>query len=145
MPREKAPFVNRHTIPILVAPAVTGIGDGTGALTLVNTLVLGYTARVEKIRFISGSIATGSGATQTYKLRVGGATGTVVATLTLTLATVNAVGKYVEASVAAADSATARFNDLTGLSLTRDSGGTAFTKLEGIFEVVVAQKPQARR
>lgn len=145
MPAEKHPAFHRHCVPLLVAPALTGIADGTGALTLVDTLVLGYTYTIEKLRFISGSIATGASATQVFKLRVGGATGTVVATLTLNLADVNAVGKFKEAAVAAADDAKARVTDTVGLSLTRDSGGTAYTKFEGIFEVVIRQKAQARQ
>lgn len=144
MPKEAGPSFLRHEFPILPVPAVTGIGDGTGAITLVDSIVPGYVGTVEKIRFISGSVATGAGGTQTYKLRKGGATGTVIATLTLALADVNAAGKFKEAAVAAADGNVARFTDAETLSLTRDSGGTAFTKLEGLFVVVLRQKPQSR-
>jgi bifunctional ADP-heptose synthase (sugar kinase/adenylyltransferase) len=76
---------------------------------------------------------------------VTGAGDTVIATLTLALADVNAVGKFKSASVAAADEAVARITDTDTLSLTRDSGGTAFTKFEGIFLVTLRQKPQARQ
>lgn len=144
MPKEAGPSFIRNTIPLLTATALTGVADGTGAITLIDSLPAGFVFTVEKIRFVSSSIATGTSSTQTYKLRKGGASGTVIATLTLALASVNAVGKFVEASVAAADQNVARFTDTDTLSLTRDSGGTAYTKFEGLFSVVVRQKPQAR-
>lgn len=145
MPKEAGPSFLRTHLPLLPVTAVTGVGDGTGALTLVDSMPAGYVFVVESLRFVSASIATGAGATQTFKLRKGGATGTVIATLTLALADVNAVGKFKSAVVAAADEGNARFTDTSTLTLTRDAGGTAFTKLEGLFQVVVRQKPQARQ
>lgn len=144
MPREAGPSFIRVQIPLLAAPALTGIADGTGAITLIDSLPLGYVLTFEKLRFISGSIATGASATQVFKLRKGGATGTVIATLTLNLADVNAVGKFKEASVAAADGNIARLIDTDTISLTRDAGGTAFTKFEGVFIAIARQKPQGR-
>lgn len=144
MPKEAGPAFIRNVIPLLPVPALTGIGDGNGAITLVDSLPAGFVFTIEKLRFVSGSIATGAGATQTYKLRKGGAAGTVVATLTIALADVNAVGKFKEATVAVADQGVARLTDADTLTLTRDAGGTAFTKLEGLFSVVIRQKPQAR-
>lgn len=144
MPKETGPSFIRTTIPILVAPALTGIADGTGALTLIDSQPAGFVFSIEKLRFVSGSIATGAGGTQTFKLRRGGATGSVIATLTLALADVNAVGKFKEAAVAAADQNLARFTDADTFSLTRDASGTAFTKFEGVFMIVARQKPQSR-
>lgn len=149
MPREVNPGYVRGEFEILPVSAVTGIGDGAGALTLVDTRIFGFVFTVEKLVFVSGSVATGAGATQIYKLRHGGPTGDVIATLTLNLADVAGVGLSKAASVAATDDPKARIVDagaaaLTGLSLTRDAGGTTFTKLEGVFNVIVRQKPQAR-
>lgn len=144
MPKEFGPSFLRHEMPLLIAPALTGIADGTGAITLIDSLPVGYVGTIERLRFVSGSIATGAGGTQTFKLRKGGAAGTVIATLTLALADVDAVGKFKQAAVAAADEAVARLTDTDTLSLTRDSGGTAFTKFEGIFSVVLRQRPQMR-
>lgn len=145
MPAEKGPAFTRTVLPLLVAPALTGIADGTGAITLIDSLPVGYLGNIEKITFVSGSIATGTSATQTYKLRKGGASGTVIATLTLALADVNAVGKFKSASVAAADDAAAKLNkDTDTISLTRDASGTAYTKFEGVFYLTMRQKPQAR-
>lgn len=144
MPKEVGPTFIRHELPILAAPALTGIADGTGAITLVDSFTPGYVGTVEKLRFVSGSIATGTSASQVFKLRKGGATGTVIATLQLDLADVNAVGKFKQAAVSAANDSVARFSDTETLSLTRDSGGTAYTKFEGLFTIVVRQKPQAR-
>lgn len=145
MPRESFPAFLRGQLPLLSVPAFTGIFDGTGAITLIDTFVPGFRLTLEKLVFVSGSIATGAGGTQTFKLRKGGATGTVLATLTLALADINAVGKSKAASVAAADDSSAVLIDTDGLSLTRDSGGTAFTKAEGIFYAVYRQRPQARQ
>jgi hypothetical protein len=145
VPAEKGPAFTRTVLPLLVAPALTGIADGTGAITLVDSLPLGYLGSIEKITFVSGSIATGAGGTQTYKVRKGGPTGTVVATLTLALADVNAVGKFKSALVAAADNEAARLSkDTDTISFTRDAGGTAYTKFEGTFYLTLRQKPQAR-
>lgn len=144
MPAEKGPAFTRTEVTGLVVTALTGVFDGTGAITLVADKPLGYVATIEKIQFVSSSIATGAGGTQTFKLRKGGATGTVLATLTLALADINAVGKFKSASVAAADDKYARLADTETWSLTRDSGGTAFTKAEGVFLITLRQKPQAR-
>jgi hypothetical protein len=146
MPREVHPAYTRITLPILVAPALTGIADGTGAITLIDSLPLGFKGIIEKITFVSGSIATGASASQVFKVRKGGASGSVVATLTLALADVNAVGKFKSASVASADAETAKINtDTETLSLTRDAGGTAYTKFEGVFYITIAQRLQARQ
>jgi len=146
MPREVHPAYTRTEKVLLPVPAVTGIGDGTGAITLIDSLPLGYRGLIEKITFISGSIATGAGGTQTFKVRKGGASGTVVATLTLALADVNAVGKFKSASVAAADQESAKLtSDTDTISFTRDASGTAYTKLEGVFVLTIAQRLQAKQ
>lgn len=144
MPSEAGVPFQRTELVILPVTGLTGVGDGTGALTLVDTLVLGYVYYIEKLRFLSSMIATGGSATQTFKIRRGGATGAVLASLTLALTDVNAVGKFKSANVAAADDSNARISDLVGISLTRDAGGTAFTALAGTFLLSLRQRNQAR-
>jgi len=145
MPRETSPAFIRTILPLLTVPAVTGILDGTGALTLVTSLPVGYRCWIEKVTYISGTVHTGSGGTQTFKVRRGGASGSVVATLTVALADVDtAVGRFKQASVAAADDEAAKLQDSDTISLTRESGGTAFSAGSGMFYLILRQRPQAR-
>lgn len=146
MPKEALPAFIRTKETLLVVPSVTGILDGTGALTLIDTrLADGFRQSLEKITYVSTVAHTGAGGTQTFKVRKGGATGTVIATITLTLAALQTSGgKSVQASVAVADEAIARFVDTDTLSFTRDSGGTAFTAGSGQFILTWRQRAQAR-
>lgn len=145
MPREASPAFIRTIVPLLPVPGVVGILDGTGAITLVNSLPLPYKATIEKITYVAGLIHTGAGGTQTFKVRKGGATGTVVATLTVALADVGAVGAFKTASVAAADDENARLVDGDTISFTRDASGTAYTAGSGIFYLTLRQRAQAKQ
>lgn len=144
MPAEKGPAFIRTSFPLLAVPGVTGILDGTGAITLITSLPLGFVATLEKIVYVAGLIHVGGGGTQTFKVRKGGATGTVIATLTLAIGDLGAVGAFKVASVAAADDANARFGDADTISFTRDASGTAFSAGTGQFTLIFRQKPQAR-
>lgn len=146
MPAEKGPAFIRTKETLLVVPSVTGFLDGTGAITFIDTrLADGFVQTLEKITFISTAAFTGAGGTQTFKVRKGGATGAVVATLTLTLADFQtSAGKSKTALVAAADEGVARFKDTDTLSFTRDASGTAFTAGAGQFQLTWRQKPQGR-
>lgn len=145
MPREVQPAFLRHEVVVLPVVSYVGVADGNTAITILDTFKLGYRAAIEKLRFVSSSIATGAAATLSFELRKGGPTGTVIAQLDLALADVSAVGKFKEVAVAAASADTARLFDTDGFSITRKATGTAFTKLEGAFSVVVRQMPQARQ
>lgn len=144
MPAEKGPAWIRTTEDLLHVPSVTGYGDGTGALTFITSRVAaGFVQTLEKIEFISTAAATGSGATQTFKVRKGNASGTVAATLTLALADLDtSAGKSKAAYTTDPDAA--RFGDTDTLSFTRDASGTAFTAFAGTFRLTWRQKPQAR-
>ena len=145
MPAEKGPAFIRTFQPLLNVPTHTGYLDGTGAITLLSALALpGFVATLEKIIYTATLIHTGSGGTQTFRVRKGGATGTIVGSITIALASVGAIGSQVIASVAAADDPVARFIDTDTLSFTRDASGTAFTAGNGFFTLIWRQKPQAR-
>jgi hypothetical protein len=145
MPAEKGPAFIRTFMPLLNVPTHTGYLDGTGAITFLSAAALpGFVATLEKIVYTVTLAHTGSGGTQTFKVRKGGATGTVVATITLALASVGTIGNQVIASVAAADDVNARFIDSDTLSFTRDASGTAYTAGNGFFTLIWRQKPQAR-
>lgn len=146
MPGEKGPAFTRTKEPLLVVPSVTGILDGTGALTLIDTRVAdGFVQTLEAIGFVSTVALAGAGGTQTFKVRKGGATGTVIATAVIALADFQtSAGKSKRFEVDKADEANARFVDTDTLSFTRESGGTAFSAGAGQFYLIWRQKPQAR-
>lgn len=148
MPSEKGPAFIRTKETLLVVPSVTNMLDGTGAISfIVSRVADGFTQTLEKITFVSSVAFTGTSGTQTFKVRKGNASGSVVATLTLALADMDtSAGKSKSYSVAAADHASglSRFSDTDTLSFTRDSGGTAFTAGAGQFILTWRQKPQAR-
>lgn len=144
MPAEKGPAWIRTTEDLLHVSTHTGYLDGTGAITFITSRVAaGYVQTLEKIEFVSTTAFTGSGGTQTFKVRKGNATGTVVATLTLALADMDtSAGKSKAAYTTDADAA--RFGDTDTVSFTRDASGTAFTAGAGVFRLTWRQKPQAR-
>lgn len=146
MPAEKGPAWIRTKEDLLYVPTHTNYLDGTGALTFITSRVAdGFIRTLEKITFVSTTAFTGTAGTQTFKVRKGNATGTVVATLTLALADMDTTaGKSKSADVAAADQDAARFGDTDTLSFTRDASGTAFTGGAGVFTLTWRQKPQAR-
>ncbi len=146
MPGERGPAFIRTKETLLVVPAVTGILDGTGALTLIDTRVAdGYVQTLEAIEFVAQTALAGAGGSQTFKVRKGGATGTVVCTALVVLADLNGIGKSKRYAVAAADEANARFTDTDTLSFTRDASGTAFTAGAGQFVAIWRQRPQGRQ
>lgn len=146
MPNEKGPAFIRVKEDLLHIPSVTGYLDGTGALTLIDTRVAeGFVQTLEKATFVCSTALAGAGGTQTFKVRKGGATGTVVLTFTLTLADFQTTaGKSKNFAVAIGDEAIARFADADTLSLTRDASGTAFSAGAGVIMLTWRQKPQTR-
>lgn len=146
MPRETSPAWVRVKEDLLSFSSVTGYLDGTGALTFITSRVAdGVVQTLEKIIFVSTTALAGAGGTQTFKVRKGNATGTVICTATVALADFDTTaGKSKAFAVAAADEPNARFSDADTLSFTRDASGTAFTGGAGVFTLVWRQRPQAR-
>jgi len=144
MPAEKGPAFIRTKEDLLHVPAVTNILDGTGALSfIVSRVADGFVQTLEKITFTSSTILAGAGGTQTFKVRKGNASGTVVATLIVALADFDtSVGR--SKSAVTTDPDAARFSDTDTLSFTRDASGTAFSAGAGVFTLTWRQKPQAR-
>lgn len=142
MPRETNPaFVRTHKEFHL---GLVGVGDAAGAVSFLVDYVMPYKAALERVTFTPSTAGAGAGASQVFKVRKGGATGTVIATITLTLANTAIGGAGVVATVAAADDRTATFKDGDTLSITKDAGGTAFTTFDGILSLTFRQRPQAR-
>ena len=116
---------------------------GTGQVTSVLSFPLGFAGTVERAAIYSSVVAAGAGATRTLNIRKGIATGTVMATATVALADINAVGamKAIPASTVAG---AADFVDADTLTIEwASAGATAFTA--GTFHVLVTVRQKAQR
>lgn len=140
MPKEAGPSYLRGVIPLL---GVVGHFDGNGAETIINTFVPGFVCSVEKLLFVPSEDFAGAGGTLTFDLRKGGATGTIIATLTIALAAA-LQGAKLSAAVSAANETVARLSDTDGFSITRQATGTAFTGAAGQWMVLFRQRAQAK-
>lgn len=141
MPRQALYGFNRgfavHTIPF---PA------GTGQVTSLLSLPLGFEGVIEKVSIYASVVAAGAGASRTFNVRKGTATGTVVATATVVLADLNAVGAAVKdiPVVAGGSPLTARFVDADTLTLEwATAGAVAFTA--GVFQVVIRYRDTGQK
>ena|SRR3990170_9077559 len=140
MPREFTTPFQRQVIPFVL----NGAGlSGAGAINIINALSLDFRYYLEKIILVTQETLVGAGGTQTYRLRKGGVAGTIVATITPTVADHAVTGVVVEASVSLTDVAAA-IADADTISLTRDAGGTTITA--GLMQgyIVARQRDQAR-
>ena len=120
---------------------------GTGGITLVDSFTPGFGLVLEQIGFCASITAGASAGSQVFKLRKGGASGTVVATLTLALANVNALGETTVANVSSSVSIeNLTLDDDDTFSITRDASGTDYTtEPEGFFFVKYRTKLQQER
>lgn len=142
MPKEVGPLFTRSHVDVRIP--LTGVLDQAGAVTFLASHVLGYIATLEKAVYIPDVAGAGAGAAQTLEIRKGGAAGTIIATVALTLATHVLGGAGISGSVSAANDAVARFGDTDGLSITKAAGGTVFSAGGGTLRLVFRQRPQAR-
>lgn len=150
MPREttRAGWVRGYfNFPSVSNVAANPHFAGTGAVTLVDSLTPGFGLVLEQIGFCASITAGATAGSQVFKLRKGGASGTVIATLTLALANVNALGEVTTANVAVGTAlADMTLLDTDTFSITRDASGTDYTtEPEGFFFVKYRQRPQQDR
>lgn len=142
MPRETFPaFVRTH---LAIRIPLTGVLDQAGAVTLLLSHVINFKCFLERAIFLPDVTGAGAGATQALRIRKGNATGTILATVTPTLATHVLGGAGIVGAVAAADSETARFVDGDTLSITKDAG-TVFSAGGGTLILEFRQRPQGRQ
>ena len=141
MPRETNPAYVRTTMSFPVI--LTGVLNQSGAVTYLASYAMPFKASLEKITYIPEVAGAGSGATQVFSVRKGGATGTVLASVDVTLALHVLAGPGIVGSVAAADEAAAKFNDGDTLSITK-AAGTVFTTAGGHLILTFRQRPQAK-
>jgi hypothetical protein len=116
---------------------------GTGQVTSLLSFPLGFTGSVEKVSIYASIVATGAGASRTFNVRKGIATGTVMATATVVLADLNAVGAVKDIPVSTVVGA-ADFVDTDTLTIEwATAGAVAFTA--GTFHVFVRVRNKAQR
>ena len=96
----------------------------TSAVNLVLNKTLGFSCELERIEAVTRVVATVAGS-RVVNVRRGSATGTVVGTITLAIATQGTLGVVNAGTVTAGPGATA-FNDTDTLTLEFPTG-TAFT------------------
>ncbi|HEY6014504.1 MAG TPA: hypothetical protein VIU37_10865 [Candidatus Limnocylindrales bacterium] len=114
---------------------------GTGQVTSLLSLPLGFTGTIEKVSIFASVVAAGAGASRTLNIRKGTATGTVVATATVVLADLNAIGAVKDIPVTAAN---ADFVDTDTLTIEwAAAGAVAFTA--GTFHVVIRSRQRLQR
>lgn len=130
MPRS-APYGFARNTAIFTIP----FPAGTGQVTSLLSFPLGFTGTVEKVTIYSSVAATGAGASRTFNVRKGTATGTVMATATVVLADLSTVGvgKVIAVSTTAGAADIADSDALTIEWAT--AGAVAYTA--GTFHVAV--------
>ena len=141
MPRETFPaFVRTHAS---VRIPLAGVLDVAGAVTFLLSFVVGYKVALERITYIPDVTGAGAGATQALNVRKGNATGTILATVTPTLANHVMGAAGLVGHVSAANDSIARFVDGDTYSITKDAG-TVFTAAGGTLRLTFRQRPQGR-
>jgi hypothetical protein len=140
MPRETNPSFARHELNIRIGQA--GLLDAAGAITFLAAMPIGYVAYLEAVRYVPEVAGAGAGAAQTLEIRKGGAAGTILSTVALTLANHVLAGAGIAGS-AISDSAS-RFADTDTISITKAAGGTVFSTSGGTLTLRFRQKLQAR-
>jgi hypothetical protein len=138
MPRN-APYGFTRDVQVFTIP----FPAATGQVTSLLSLPLGFSGTIERVAIYSSVVAAGAGASRTFNVRKGSATGTVMATATVVLADLNAVGtpKVVPVSTVAG---AADFVDADTLTIEwATAGAVAFTG--GTFHVVITTRQLGQR
>lgn len=137
-------FRNVMTIPSVSNAAANPHFSGTGAVTIVASYVPGFQLVLEALGFCASITAGATAGSQTFKLRKGSASGTVLATLVLAFGDVDALGEIKQALVASSVAiADKTLDDDDTFSITRDASGTDYTtEPEGHFWVRFRQRAQ---
>jgi len=141
MPRETFPAFVRTTLNFSIPLA--SVLNAAGAVTILLSYVVPFKATLERVTFIPEVTGAGAGATQAINVRKGNATGTILATVTPTLANHVLGAAGLVATVSAANDEAARFVDGSTLSVTKDAG-TVFSAAGGTLELTFRQRPQGR-
>ena len=122
---------------------LTGVLDQAGAITFLDSYVVTCRCALERVTFIPDVAGAGAGATCALQVRKGAAAGSVIASVTPTLALHVLGGPGIAADVTAANDQLATFKDGDTLSITK-AAGTAFSGAGGTLVLTFRMKPQAR-
>ena len=141
MPAERAPFYVRGNFPVRLP--LIGFFDQAGAITFLLSHVTPFRGEIERLTFIPDVAGAGAGATHVVNVRKGNATGTVLASVTVTLAAHVMGAAGIVGTVAAATDETAKFRDNDTISITKDAG-TVFSAAGGTLWIGFRQRPQSR-
>ena len=118
------------------------IPAGTGQVSSVLSLPRGFGATITAVKATVKVAATGAGASRTFNVRKGSATGTVVATATYVLADGATIGSVKDIPVTAA---AADFLDADNLTIEwPTAGAVAFTAGELIISITSRKRIQQR-
>jgi len=141
MPRETFPAFVRTTLDFRIP--LTGVLDQAGAITYLLSYVIPFKAVLERVAYIPDVTGAGASATQAISVRKGNATGTILATVTPTLALHVMGAAGIVTPVAAATDEAAKFVDGDTLSITK-AAGTVFSAAGGTLQLTFRQRPQGR-
>lgn len=142
MPRESFPGGVRMVLPVRIP--LVGVLDQAGAITFLLSHIVPFRAQLVSATYVPDVAGAGAGATQALRIRKGNASGTILATVTPTLATHVMGGAGIVGDVAATEADAAAFVDGDTLSITKDAG-TVFSAAGGTLYLTFWQRPQARR
>lgn len=143
MPKEVSPAFIRTQLCIPISAVSLA---GTGAITIADQLPTGFKFSVESVRFLTTVLLVGAGGVQTFEVRKGATTGTLLASVAPAIATEATVGTHKVGEVAAAaESAAYVGSDAGTISIVRAAGGTAFSAGEGVLLINLRQRQQSRR
>jgi hypothetical protein len=124
MPRPAPYGYSRSTLALTIP--FTGFLSVATQVNLVLSKLLGFKAELEKVELVTTVVGTGAGATRLINIRKGSATGTVVGTITPTLANQGVLGVVLTGAVVTAGAAN-KFDDADTVTVELPAAGTAFS------------------
>lgn len=141
-PKIVSPASVRVILPFRIP--LVGFLDQAGAVTWILSMALGYHLHFEKMLYVPDVAPAGAGASQAIRLRKGNATGTIIDTVTPTLANavLNAAG-VASTGVSAANELAAKIRPADTFSITKDAG-TVFSAGGGTLWLIGREHPQSR-
>jgi hypothetical protein len=105
-----APYGYARTVINVTVPFTTYLSQVAAQVSLILSKNLGFKAELEKVEIAATTVGTGAGASRLINVRKGGITGTVVGSVTATLANQTTLGTVTAGTVVTAAAAN-KFND----------------------------------
>lgn len=125
MPRLAAYGVSRQHLAITVP--FTGFLSVATQANLILSKALGFKAELEKVELVTTVVGTGAGASRVINVRKGNASGTIIGTLTATLANQGTLGAVLVGTVTSTGTPPVNnLDDPDTLTIELPAGGTVF-------------------